>query len=66
MSALKFNRPVVKQISGAIDNAPVAIRTVAFQNKNCTYLSALSGKPETMSKDLELWSSFLNSVEFTK
>lgn len=66
VDSLKFVRPVVKQIQGSIDNAPVTVKTVAFQHRNCTYLTALSGKPETLSSDLENWKNFINSIEFTK
>lgn len=66
LDQIKIKKHFSKQIQGLIDGDPVEVQTIAFQYKNCTYLSALSGKPTTVAKDLPTWKSFLNSIEFKK
>lgn len=63
---LKISKFIAKRIQGSIDGSPVQVLTTAFQYKNCTYVSALSGKPNSMTKDVEAWKIFLNSIEFKK
>lgn len=66
LNNIKIPRFDSKQMHGAIDTAPVEIRTVSFEHHNCVFVSGLSGKPQSIDKDLENWKSFLNSIEFKK
>ena len=66
LDQIKIKKHFSKQIHGLIDGDPVEVQTISFQYKNCTYLSALSGKPATVSKDVPAWKNFLNSIEFIK
>ena len=66
MTGLNINKFVSKKITGTVDSSAVEIRTVAFQYHNCVFVSGLSGKPQSVEKDLENWKSFLNTVEFKK
>jgi hypothetical protein len=57
---------VAKQIHGTVDEEPVEVQTFSFQHKNCVYISALSGKPNSIAKDFENWKIFLKSIELKK
>lgn len=66
LSNVKISRFDSKVIHGAIDTTPVEIRTVSFEHHNCVFVSGLSGKSQSLDKDLENWKLFLNSIEFKK
>jgi hypothetical protein len=66
LAGLKIPRVDSKKVVGVLDSSPVEIRTVAFDFKNCVFLSGLSGKPQSIEKDFENWKSFLNSIELKK
>ncbi len=66
LANVKIPRFDSKKIIGAIDSAPLEIRTIAFEYRNCVFTSGLSGKPQSIEKDFENWKTFLNSIEFKK
>ncbi len=63
---INLPKQVAKQIHGSIDGDAVEIQTVSFQHKNCVYISALSGRPNSIAKDFEVWKTFLKSIELKK
>lgn len=66
VDGVKLPRAVAKKIRGTVDDSAVEVQTLAFTYRDCVYLSALSGRPESMAKDLENWKKFLNSIELKK
>ena len=63
---VRLPKQVTKQIHGSVDEEAVEVKTIAFQHKNCVYVSALSGRPQSIAKDFDHWKSFLKSIEFKK
>jgi hypothetical protein len=63
---LKMAKYNAKKITGNIDNDIVEVRTLSFEHHHCVFLSALSGKPQSIDKDFDNWKSFLNSIELKK
>ncbi len=59
-------KQVAKKITGFVEEESVEVQTVSFQHKNCVYISALSGRPQSVAKDFENWKTFLKSIELKK
>ncbi len=59
-------KQVAKQILGTVDEEAVEVQTFSFKHRNCVYISALSGKPNTIAKDFKNWKTFLKSIELKK
>lgn len=55
-----------RTLTGLIDETPIAIETFSFKHKNCIYLSALSGKPDSVPTNKDLWYQFLKQIDFVK
>ncbi|MBC7457467.1 MAG: hypothetical protein H7235_04265 [Bdellovibrionaceae bacterium] len=63
---LSLPKQVAKQIHGSVEEEAIEVQTLSFQHKNCVYISALSGRPNSIAKDFDHWKAFLKSIELKK
>jgi hypothetical protein len=66
IEGLSLPKQVSKEIHGSVEEESIEVQTLSFQHKNCVYISALSGRPNSITKDFENWKTFLKSIELKK
>lgn len=66
VDSVNLPKQVGKKITGFVDEEAIEVQTLSFQHKNCVYISALSGRPNSIAKDTENWKAFLKSIELKK
>lgn len=64
--SFKNTKSILKNITGMIDDSPIQLKVLSFKYKSCTYNSALSGKPESISLSESDWNNFNQKIEFKK
>lgn len=55
-----------RKVTGLVDDHNIEVRSISFKNKNCIYLTSLSGAPEKIGSDLYTWDTFNQNIEFKK
>lgn len=66
LDGINLPRQVSKQIHGTVEEEAIEVQTLSFQHRNCVYISALSGRPNSIAQDFENWKVFLKSIELKK
>ena len=52
------------QTQGELDQNPIEIQSLSFRRKKCSYISSISGRPNTLQTDLKTFNEFNESFKF--
>ena len=66
MTQLNGRPSYFKKTSGTLDGHALQTLSYSLKNKDCYYLSFLSGNPERISQDLPAWNEFNQQIDFKK
>lgn len=55
-----------KRLRGEIDGKPIEIQSYSVQNGQCTYVTALAGKPDKINHNQTDFQNFLQKIDFKK
>lgn len=66
MNQLNGRSTYFKKTAGSLDGHNIQTLSTSLKNKDCYYLSFLSGNPERISQDLAAWNEFNRQIDFKK
>jgi len=65
-ATISSKKSYYKKIQGFIDDKPIEIQSYSFQNKKCSYVTSLAGKPDKIGLNFAEFKLFIQKIEFKK